>query len=293
MEMTLQQLTPNLWLNSSELFTYHSGIFVSEHRAVVIDPGLKQNEIDALARFVRQQNWQVDAVILTHGDWDHILGASAFPNARVVAQREYVVKTKRSAEYIQRVIEKTPDLGITVPFTPPRADETFAERMTLQVGALTLELFHTPGHAPDHLFIQERANGILWSADMLSNEEIPYVIDHLGTIAKTLNAVSLEDVRWLVACHGEPTNDLTEIRARLENDRAYIAELQTRVARSVSDGKSLDETQELCADISYRQSVPDNRGAHHRNVASAYVELGGQVSEPVGWRRAQLEIMPY
>ena len=45
----MQQLTPNLWFNSSELFTYHSGIFVSEGIAAVIDPGLKQTEIDALA----------------------------------------------------------------------------------------------------------------------------------------------------------------------------------------------------------------------------------------------------
>lgn len=285
----MQQLTPNLWTNSSELFTYHSGILVSNGIAAVVDPGLKQSEINALAEFVRARKWNVTAVILTHGDWDHILGASAFPNARVIAQQEYVAKITKTAASIQRVIEKTPDLGITAPFTPPRADETFAERMTLQVGALTLELFHTPGHAPDHLFIQERANGILWSADLLSNEEIPFVNDHLGAIAKTFNNLSLEGVQWLVPCHGKATNDATEIRARLENDRAYIAELQTRVARAVAEAKGLEETKALCADIPYRQSVEDNRGAHQRNVENAYVELGGQVTEPVGWQRAQLE----
>lgn len=286
----MKQLAENLWINESQLFTYHSGIFVSTGEAVVVDPGLSQNEIAALADFVRAQNWKVTAVILTHGDWDHILGASAFPDARVVAQAAYTAKVKRNAQFIQRIIEKTPDLGLTSPFTAPAAQETFLQNMTFPVGALELNLFHTPGHAPDHLFIQERARGILWSADMLSNEEIPYIIDSLRAIEKTLNAISLDGVRLLVPCHGNPTDDVSEIRARLDNDRVYVAELRARVERAVHAGKSLDETKAVCADIPYRQAVENNQGAHRRNVESAYVELGGQVDpDSVGWRRTQIE----
>ncbi len=279
----MQQLTPNLWLNSSELFTYHSGIFVSEGIAAVIDPGLKQNEIDALAEFVREQNWQVDAVILTHAHWDHILGADAFPNARIFAQRIYLPTSQNDAARIARNIEKTTDLGRTAPFVIPIPHETFDETMTVQIGALELELQHTPGHAPDHLFVYERASGTVWTADMLSDEEIPYVIDNLAAYERTMQNIRADDFQFLIPCHGTATNDANEIRARIENDRAYISELRGRVQNALAAGKSLDETKEICLAIPYRQSVENNRGAHRRNVESAYVELGGQVNEPVGW----------
>jgi glyoxylase-like metal-dependent hydrolase (beta-lactamase superfamily II) len=279
----MQPLTPNLWINSSELFTYHSGIFVSEGIAAVIDPGLEQSEIDALVQFVRAQNWQVDAVILTHAHWDHILGAEAFPNARIFAQRVYLTASHDDAARIARHIEKTTDLGRTAPFVIPMPHETFDSGMQIQIGALTLELAHTPGHAPDHLFVYERASGTVWTADMLTDEEIPYVMDNLVAYERTMQKIRADDFQFLIPCHGAPTNDANEIRARIENDRAYISELRERVQSAVSAGKSLDETKVLCLDIPYRQSVENNRGAHRRNVESAYVELGGQVSEPVGW----------
>lgn len=279
----MQQLTPTLWVNSSELFTYHSGIFVSEGIAALIDPGLKQIEIDALAEFVRAQNWNVDAVILTHAHWDHILGADAFPNARIFAQRMYLPTSQTDAARIARNIEKTTDLGRTAPFALPMPHQTFDETMTVQIGALELELQHTPGHAPDHLFVYERAGGTVWTADMLSDEEIPFVIDNLAAYERTMQNIRAEGFQFLIPCHGAATNEANEIRARIENDRAYLSELRGRVQNAVRAGKSLDETKEICLDIPYRQNVETNRSAHRRNVESAYVELGGQVSEPVGW----------
>ncbi len=281
----MQQLTPNLWINSSTLFTYHSGIFVSENRAAMIDPGLKQNEIDALAQFVREQNWQVDAVILTHGHWDHVLGAAAFPHARIFAQREFVAAPHNNPAQVARRVQENPGLGLTTPFVMPTPHETFDWRMVIGVGAHFLELLHTPGHAPDHLFVFERKSGTVWTADMLTDQEIPFVSDNLAAFERTLNHLDANDFQFLIPCHGAPTDDANEIRARIENDRAYIAELRGRVQDAVRAGKSLDETKELCLDIPYRQSVENNRGAHWRNVESAYVELGGVVAEPVGWAR--------
>lgn len=279
----MQQLTPNLWINSSELFTYHSGIFVSENRAAVIDPGLKQNEIDALAEFIRAQNWQVDAVILTHGHWDHVLGAEAFPSARIYAQREFVTAPYNEPARVARRVAENPEVGRVTPFVMPTPHETFDETIQFQLGALKLELVHTPGHAADHLFVYERASGTVWTADMLTDEEIPYVMENLARLEQTMQKIRVEDFQFSAPCHGTPTNDAHEIRARIENDRAYILELRGRVENAVRAGKLLDETKEICLDISYRQSVENNRDAHQRNVESAYVELGGQVSEPVGW----------
>lgn len=285
----LQAITEHLWINSSELFLYHSGIFVSEGSAVVIDPGLSEKEIHALAHAAQDKGWTVETIILTHGHWDHILGADAFPDARIVTQQIYLTSPRNDPTGLARIVEKTPDLGRTTPFKMPVPSQTFDQQMQVKVGALTLDLLHTPGHAPDHLFIFERASGTVWTADMLSDEEIPYVIDNLGSYERTLEKIRLDDCNRLIACHATPADDRNEIRARLASDRSYISELHGHVQEAVETGRSLDETKDACANIPYRQAYDNNRGAHRRNVESAYVELGGQVPEPVGWQRAWLE----
>ena len=205
----IEQVSENLWMSSSELFTYHSGIFVSNGAAVVIDPGLAETEIQTLSRFISEQKWDVQAVILTHGHWDHVLGTEAFPNVRIVAQREYLTSKRNDPVGIRRIVEQTPDLGRTGPFRMPVPHETFGETMRLLVGALELELVHTPGHAPDHLFVYERKSGTVWTADMLSNEEIPYVIDNLAVFERTLENIRSDDCRLLIPCHGTATSDAT------------------------------------------------------------------------------------
>lgn len=280
------QLTSTLWTNSSTLFTYHSGIFVNDGDVVLIDPGLSEPEINALAQFIQDRSWNVDTIILTHCHWDHVLGADMWPDPELVAHRAFAGQAHNYEKRVRSIIAKTPDLARTKPFEMPEPSETFDRDFWLKIGDWKLELQHTPGHAPDHLFVVEPASGTVWTADMLSDEEIPYVIDNLGDYQRTMEKINADDYRMLVPCHGTPTQDPLEIRARIESDRNYINELHGRVKNAVKAGKSLDETQEFCADIPYRQSVENNRGAHRRNVESAYAELGGDVDpKTVGWRQ--------
>jgi len=286
------QLSHTLWINSSSLFTYHSGIFVHDEDAVLIDPGLSEPEINALAQFIQDRNWNVDSIILTHCHWDHILGADTWPDPDLIAHRAFLDATYKYDKRVRAIIAKTPDLARTKPFEMPEPSETFEKTFWLKIGDWKLEILHTPGHAPDHIFVLEPATGTVWTADMLSDEEIPYVIDNLGDYQRTMNKLKAEDFRLLVPCHGTPAADPFEIRARIENDSAYINELHGRVKNAVKAGKSLEETLELCADIPYRQSVENNRGAHHRNVESAYAELGGDVDpKTIGWQKLALDIV--
>ncbi len=41
--------------------------------------------------------------------------------------------------------------------------------MTLTVGAATLRLAHTPGHAADQFVLYHAATGALWASDFLSD----------------------------------------------------------------------------------------------------------------------------
>ena len=152
------------------------------------------------------------------------------------------------------------------------------------MNGLVLQLIHVPGHAADQLAIYELQRACLWSSDILSDVEIPFVSDSLAAYERTLASLAGYDLRRLVPGHGHPTANAAEITARLNEDRAYLAELHTRVARAVERGLPLPEAVSACADMHYRNPA-ENSGPHRLNVESAYLELGGEAGlEPVGWQ---------
>ncbi len=165
----------------------------------------------------------------------------------------------------------------------PLPDETFETQSQLDLNGLVLQLIHVPGHAADQLAVYEPMRGCLWSSDILSDVEIPFVSDSLAAYERTLTALAGLDLRELVPGHGHPTARPGEIQARLSEDRAYLAELRARVGRAGERGLALPEVISACADMRYRNPT-ENAGPHRLNVESVYLELGGAAgSESVGW----------
>jgi glyoxylase-like metal-dependent hydrolase (beta-lactamase superfamily II) len=168
------------------------------------------------------------------------------------------------------------------PFHVPQPETTFEERLTLTVGERRLELLHAPGHAPDQLVLYDPAHATLWSADMLSDREIPFVSHHLAAYQRTLERLSALELRRLVPGHGQPTADARQIQARLDADRAYLAELRARVERAVREGLTVEATVARCASMVYRCQAAMVEW-HVLNVESAYVEFGAAWNKNSGF----------
>ncbi len=47
----------------------------------VIDSPVFPHELEALPMVVQQAGWDLSGLLCTHGDWDHLLGRFAFPDA--------------------------------------------------------------------------------------------------------------------------------------------------------------------------------------------------------------------
>ena len=75
--------------------------------------------------------------------------------------------------------------------------------------------------------------------------------------------------------------------ARLDADRIYLAELQSRAEAAIAAGQRAAEAISSCADMRYANR-DQNEGAHRLNVETAFLELGGK-PEPGhdGWNRFQ------
>lgn len=283
MTLSLTQLAPNLWVAQSRLFFTSSGIFLSRGQTCLIDPGVFPDEIHAVAG----QDCEPLKLVLTHSHWDHILGPEHFADVPTVAQASYLSEVSgQGGTHTRQQIERWEakhDIGRTQPFVIPRPAETFEEATTLTVGELTLHLMHAPGHSSDQLVVYQPDSATLWAADMLSDIEIPFISHNLAAYQRTLAMLSALDIQTLVPGHGRAASDSAEIRSRISEDTAYLAELRGRVQQAVLEGRTVQETADLCADMRYR-SHEENVGPHRLNLESVYVELGGEADpSDVGW----------
>lgn len=273
-----------LWISASRSMSYNAGVLLVEGRAWLVDPGVFPEEVDAVRRFAEGRKAKPAAVILTHYHWDHILGPERLAGIPVIAQARAADVIAEHGSTIGKQVNqwlRDNDVRHDGGFRTPKPDRLVTER--LRLGGL--EFIAAPGHAPEGLVVYEPTAGILWAGDMLSDVEIPFVMDNLGDYIATLNELEELNVRVLVPGHGAATRDQHEAARRQDEDLAYLLDLAERVGRAVESGASFEETQNLCADMKYRH--PEfNLGPHRLNVGTAFTELGGDSGgRKVGWSR--------
>ena len=99
-------------------------------KCVLIDPGF---EAVPILEEVRAQGKQVEAILLTHGHFDHVGGVKAI--ATETGCKVYIHKL--DMELPQRLT-----LG-TVPYT-----DNYVEGDVLNMAGLQIRVMHTPGHTP-------------------------------------------------------------------------------------------------------------------------------------------------
>jgi glyoxylase-like metal-dependent hydrolase (beta-lactamase superfamily II) len=278
----------SLFVHHSTLLHYNAGAFVSRGEACLVDPGVLPDDVKRLAASLGEV--EIGTVVLTHSDWDHVLGPEHLPPARVVAHAAY--ERTLDLEGIRVVLgqlEESSGIARERPFDPPLPDETFDDGLTLRVGELELRLEHAPGHTADMLTIYEPGSAILWAADMLSDVELPLVCHDLADYERTLAGLSDRQIRTLVPGHGARTDEPPEIRRRIDEDRRYLDRLRSGVTDAVSAGRSLDETVLGCADSSLRRSDEDAT-IHRLNVEKVYADLGGDADpSEIGYVRVWME----
>ncbi len=121
--------------HTSELAT-DTYVAINGDRAFVVDPG---GSADEIMRFVESHGAKVEAVLLTHGHYDHIFGVAPLQEqgALVIMHKDDVHLVKSFKNLAFWFNKKVP------PFTP---DITLSGGETLNVAGLDVKVLHTPGH---------------------------------------------------------------------------------------------------------------------------------------------------
>ena len=125
-----------------------------DNHAAIIDPGGEANRL--FTRLDRDRDIQVDAVILTHGHFDHV-GAS---DEVADDARGFVYAHEREVAHLAGEHGTGGrEFGMDTPV--PLVDFRVADGARIEVGEMTFEVIHTPGHTPGSicLLLRDQATG--------------------------------------------------------------------------------------------------------------------------------------
>jgi glyoxylase-like metal-dependent hydrolase (beta-lactamase superfamily II) len=240
---------------------------------LLIDPGVRGDEMTCLADDLRESGRPVVAGFSTHPHWDHLLWhlslgtAPRYGTARCAATvrdrlSDAGAKARVAAMMPPELVEQVPlDLLGDITGLPAGTGEVPWDGPRVRI---IEHQAHAPGHAA--LWIEER--GVLVAGDMLSDVLIPFldlggaadpIADHL-TALRLLEGVA-GDVDVVIPGHGS-VGGADQVRARIDQDRAYLEAL--RDAGDVSDPR-------LGPTATFGDWLP---GVHERQLASRQAPNG-------------------
>src|SRR5207247_9823335 len=122
---------------------YNAGPFVSNGETCLVDPGMLAEETEALVHEIEAA--ALVFLVLTHADWDHVLGPESLPQATTVAHESYA--RDLDPDGIRAVLarfEEQAGVSGDAPFDPPLPALTFAKCSEPGVGDLVLHLAPAP-----------------------------------------------------------------------------------------------------------------------------------------------------
>lgn len=149
-KFTLGQLETNSYVLGS----------ADKRSCLVVDVGDKP---DALLDFLSSENFSLEAVVLTHGHYDHIGGLKellkAHPQAKLIVGHD--------AQKVLRNPLKNYSAFFALPVCGPKADRLVAEPECIEIDGLSLEVLDLPGHSPGSIGLYDAQDQSVYCGDTL------------------------------------------------------------------------------------------------------------------------------
>ncbi|ALG12083.1 MBL fold metallo-hydrolase [Kibdelosporangium phytohabitans] len=241
----LTQVADGVLVHQSELLLNNTVVVQGGAGVLLIDAGIRGDEMICLANDLRELGQPVAAGFSTHPDWDHVLwhaqlgDVPRYGTARCAAVMRDLLA---NADWKTRVHEGLP---------PEIAEETPLDLFGLITG-LPGETTHVPwdgprvrviehpAHSPGHAALLIEEHGVLVAGDMLSDVFVPMLDDVNGTndpIEEYLVGLrrledAADDVDAVIPGHGS-VGRADQVMARIDLDRAYV--------RALRDGDVVDD----------------------------------------------------
>jgi glyoxylase-like metal-dependent hydrolase (beta-lactamase superfamily II) len=212
--------------------------------AMLIDSPYFPEELEALPSVLAGAGFEPDALIATHGDFDHLLGRLAFPALALGLGEPSMERLHREPGAAQREL-RDHDAKFYVERGAPLAlgqVQSLPVPGSVELGDREIELHPAEGHTADGMALFARWCGVLVVGDYLSGVEIPMVVsltDYRATLARL--APLVEAAETVVPGHGAPNAREAALRI-LDEDVEYLDALERGDERpSLPDGRDTAE----------------------------------------------------
>lgn len=228
----------------------------SGSEAFLIDSPVLPDELEALPGALEQAGFPVVGLLVTHADWDHLLGRYAFPEASIACSETTAARLAAEPGAAQRELREFDDEHYIdrAPFSLPAA-QALPVPGYCEVGEHELELHPADGHTADGMAVWASWAGVLVCGDYVSPVEIPWISSSgsLSAYLATLERLRplVEAAEWIVPGHGSPMASAQAL-AVLREDVAYLEALRDRGAD---------------AELPLARRSKAQRGIHAENVA--------------------------
>jgi hydroxyacylglutathione hydrolase len=175
---------------------------------LLIDIGYLET-VEEIVELIRQMDFNLSTckmVIATHADADHVQGitrARELLRTKVASHPLSVEPLESGDEIMTYATIKAQ--GFEIPMPRCKIDLTLNEGDTIQVGNLSLKVWHTPGHTAGQLSF--RMGNLLFSGDNIYKDSCVGVIDaHHGSnipdFINSLKRILQDDAEFLLPSHG-------------------------------------------------------------------------------------------
>jgi glyoxylase-like metal-dependent hydrolase (beta-lactamase superfamily II) len=200
----------------------------------LIDSPVLPDELDALPGLLEQASFPVSGLLVTHADWDHVLGRLAFPGHSLGCGEATAQRLHDEPGAAQRALKAFDDehyIGRTSPLALAGIQPLpVPGKLSLGSEGAELELHPTGGHTADGTAFLIAWAQVLVCGDYLSPVEIPMISDGGSAIVyiDTLERLSplVDAAATVVPGHGEPIPG-GDARRILDEDIAYLRALET------------------------------------------------------------------
>ena len=218
--------------------------------AFLVDSPIFPDELEILPGVAAQSEFNVVGVLATHADWDHQLGAYAFPGAPLGAAESTAARLINEPGAAQRALRDFDDEFYVTrpkPLSLPGAQRLDTPGF-IDIGEQTLEVHPADGHTADGMAVWVPWARVLIAGDYLSPVEIPMISEggSVSAYLATLNRLEplVIEADHIVPGHGGPI-DAQRALAILREDRAYLEGLPDSalpLARRTKSQRAIHET---------------------------------------------------
>jgi glyoxylase-like metal-dependent hydrolase (beta-lactamase superfamily II) len=222
---------PDAVVVTSRLWQTNATAIRAGGEALLIDSPYFPDELELLPTVLKQAGFEIDALLATHADYDHLLGRLAFPQLalgvgeptaeRLRAEPGLAQRELRDADAEHYVVRPRPlSLGAFQALPVPG---------DVEIGPERIELHPAEGHTRDGTAFFARFCRVLVCGDYLSDVEIPWISRagslhaYRATLARLAPLVEAADV--VVPGHGSPRDRESALRV-LDEDVGYLDELE-------------------------------------------------------------------